>query len=110
MLSPTTTAEDVLRQALTSSRIRAVVDVGKPLLAAAAVGADIVAAATDGSVLVIGHGTRQSVATGHAARDASISAAGDVLLTGGDGRLRLVSGNTTRLVPRVRKARGAESP
>ena len=54
VLSPTPTAEKVLRQALNASRLRGVVDVGKPLLAAAANEGGVVTAATDGSVLVAG--------------------------------------------------------
>ncbi len=108
VLSPTPTAEDVLRQALTSSRIRAAVDVGTPLLAALVVAGDVVTAAEDGSVLVTGTGARTAVTTGHPAKSASIDPAGDVLLTGRDGRLRLVSGGRVLLVPDVTGVRGAE--
>ncbi len=107
-LSPTPTAEDVLRQALVASRVRAVTEVGRPLLAAAALQAHIVIAAADGSVLVTGAGSSRSVKTGVRAVDASIAAGGDVLLTGSDGRLRLVSGEGTRLVPLIEGARGAD--
>ena len=107
VLSPMPTAEEVLRQALGASRVRSVVEVGKPLLAAAAIEGDVVTAATDGSMLVTGDGSKRVVATGEPAVDASISAGGDVLLTGRDGRLRLVSDGVTRLVPGIAGARGA---
>ena len=108
LLSPTLTAEDVLRQALIDSRLRSVTHVGKPLLAAAAIGGDVVTAADDGSVLVSSHGSRRTTTSGQRAKSASISAAGDVLLTGRDGQLRLVSRGKTLLVPGVVGARGAE--
>ncbi len=108
VLSPTPTAEDVLRLALTESRIRSVVVVGKPLLTAAVIGDATVTAADDGSVLVERAGSRTTVTTGHRILDASIDRAGNVLLTGGDGLLRLVSGASVHLVPRVQEARGAD--
>ncbi len=108
-LSPTATAEDVLRQALLASRVRTGVDAGRPLLAAAPVGARLVMAGNDGAVVVAGPGTaRRTVETGVDAVDASIARTAAVLLTGGDGRLRLVAGAQTVLVPRVRNARGAD--
>jgi WD40 repeat protein len=107
-LSPTPTAEQVLREALTTSRVRTVTNVGKPLIAAAIVDGKLVAAASDGSVLVSGGGARRVVATGHPAREASISAAGDVLLAGLDGRLRLVSGSSTRQITGLEHVFGAE--
>jgi WD40 repeat protein len=108
VLSPTQTAEEALRQALIASRLRGVIHVGEPLLAAADVDDATVTAASDGSVLVAVHGSRRVVNTEQEAKSASISAAGDVLLTGRDGRLRLVSGRSMRLVPGVSGARGAE--
>ena len=107
VLSPTPTAEEVLRQALGASRVRTVIEVGKPLLAAAVVEGRVVTAAGDGSVLVSGRGSSRAVATGEPALDASISAGGQVLLTGSDGRLRLVSDGVTRVVPGIADARGA---
>ena len=58
LLSPTATAEDVLRHALTESRLRTVVNVGKPLLNAAVAGGRLVVVADDGSVLAIGKRSR----------------------------------------------------
>jgi WD40 repeat protein len=108
-LSPTATAEDVLRQALLASRVRTGVDAGRPLLAAAPVGARLVMAGDDGAVVVAGPGTaRRTVQTGVDAVAASIARTAAVLLTGADGRLRLVTGAQTVLVPRVRNARGAD--
>ncbi len=107
-LSPTPTAEDVLRQTLVASRVRTVVEVGQQLLAAAAPQGRIVTALIDGSVLVTGGGSSHSVKTGVRAVDASITTGGDVLLTGTDGRLRLVSGGSARLVPLIEGARGAD--
>ena len=108
VLSPTATAEDALRQALLASRLRGTIHFGKPLLAAADIDGTVVTAASDGSVLVMRHGSRRVVNTGQETKSASISASGDVLLTGRDGRLRLVSGHATQLVPGVAGARGAE--
>jgi WD40 repeat protein len=108
VLSPTQTAEDALRQALIASRLRGLIRVGTPLLAAADVDGAVVTAASDGSVLVVRHGSRRVVHTGQETKSASISGAGDVLLTGRDGRLRLVSGRSVRVVPGVTGARGAE--
>ena len=64
VLSPTPTAEDVLRQALGASRLRSVVEVGKPLLAAETSRGKVVTAAADGSVLVTRGGSSRAVATG----------------------------------------------
>ena len=109
VLSPSATAEDVLRDALRSSRLRTVVDVGAPLLAAATVDRAIVTASNDGNVLVAGHsGAKTTTASGRPAIDASIARGGDVVLTGGDGRLRVVSHGEVRLVPKVEQARGAD--
>jgi WD40 repeat protein len=107
VLSPTATAEEVLRQALGASRVRGVVEVGRPLLVAAAIRGSIVAATADGVVVVTSAGSKRTVATGEPAVDATISEGGDVLMTGRDGRLRLVSGLTARLVPNTAAARGA---
>ena len=108
-LSPTPSARDALWQALLASRVRTVVHAGRPLLAAAPVGSRIVMAGADGVVIVSGPvGPRQTVETGVGAVDASITAAGSVLLTGRDGRLRLVTGGRVALVPRVEEARGAD--
>jgi WD40 repeat protein len=107
-LSPTPTAEQVLRQALLASRVRTVTNIGKPLLAAAIVNGKLVTAASDGSVQWSAGGSRRTVSTGHPAREASISAAGDVLVSGLDGRLRLVSGAGMREVPTLRHVWAAE--
>ena len=107
-LSPTATAEEVLRQTLGASRVRTVVDVGRPLLGAAAPPGRIVSAAADGSVIVKASGSTRTVATGTVAVDVSIATGGDVLLTGSDGRLRLVSGGSVRLVPSIQGALGAD--
>jgi WD40 repeat protein len=109
LLSPSASAEAVLRDGLLTSRVRTRVAVGRPLLAAAAVDEAIVTAAADGSVLVAGPaGARRTTASGRPAIDASIAHEGDVLLTGGDGRLRIVSGGTVRMVPKIEHARGAD--
>ena len=107
-LSPTSTAQEVLRQTLEASRVRTVVDVGRPLLGAAAPPGRIVSAAADGSVIVKASGSTRTVVTGTAAVDVSITTRGDVLLTGSDGRLRLVSSGSVRLVPAIEGALGAD--
>ncbi len=107
-LSPTATAEEVLRQTLGASRVRSVVDVGRPLLGAAAPPGRIVSAAVDGSVIVTASGSTHTVATGTVPVDVSITPGGDVLLTGRDGRLRIVHGESVRLVPMIQGAIGAD--
>lgn len=108
-LSPTPNARDVLWQALLASRVRTVVHAGRPLLAAAPVGRAIVMAGEDGAVITSRPvGPRRTIETGVAALDASITASGTVLLTGRDGRLRLVTGRRIELVPDVAGARIAD--
>ncbi len=110
-LSPSDTAEDVLRRALLASRVRTRVDAGAPLLVAAGVPEGIVAATVEGDV-VRGSGSGApdgTVQTGEPSVESSVSRAGEVLLTGRDGRLRLVSrSGDSSVVPKVRRARGAE--
>lgn len=86
-------SETMLRRALLASRVRAVVDVGKPLLGALVRGHDLVIATLDGHVLVVdprsGYRIRTST-TGASAAHVSFAADGTTLLTGRDGRLRVV--------------------
>lgn len=107
-LSPTPSARDALWQALLASRVRTVVDAGRPLLAAASVGSRIVMAGNDGAVITSGIGSRQIVETGVPAVDASIADDGTVLLTGRDGRLRAVARHRIAVVPNVEGARIAD--
>ena len=108
VLSPTSTAEDVLRQALLRSRLRTVADLGTPLLAAAVAGDATVAAAADGTVTFARGSEVRTAGTRRPALAASISDRGEALLTGRDGLLRLVTHSGSRIVPGIERARGAE--
>ena len=105
-LSPTPTAEEVLRQALGASRVRTVIEVGKPLLAAAVVGGRVVTAAETAacsSPVAVRAAPSPPV---NQLVEASISPGGQVLLTGSDGRLRVVSGGERRTSCRASRMRG----
>jgi WD40 repeat protein len=109
--APTLSAERTLREALLASRVRAVVDVGKPLLGAVFRGLDIVIATRDGRVVIADRDTgrkKQTYPTGTRAVHASFADDGTVVLTGSDGRVRLVRGNgRVRSLPGVLRARNA---
>jgi WD40 repeat protein len=111
-LAPTETAEEALRSALLASRIRTVVSVGKPLVGAVMRGGDVLAATATGSVLVADASTgriRRETASGTPAVHASFAEDGTVLLTGRDGRARLVQrGGNVAAITGVEGARGAE--
>jgi WD40 repeat protein len=101
-LVPGERAERALRRALLASRVRAVVDVGAPLLAAAHVGEDVVAVTEDGEVVHASPATGQvtrRVATGSPATDASIADDGTALVTARNGEVSLLSpdGQSSRL-------------
>ena len=80
-------------RSLLDSRVRAVVDVGEALLAARSQGKQLIAV-TEGGELVRANPTTGEVvsrfATGVAADDASFADDGTALITGSDGRMRLV--------------------
>ena len=111
-LAPTPTAEETLRRALFDSRVRVVVSVGKPLLSAGATRAAVFAAAEDGEVVVADArtgSTRRVTQTGQPAAEATFARDGTALLTGRDGRVRVVrpTGEIAE-IPGVTGARGAE--
>ena len=110
-LVPGESAERALRRSLLDSRVRAVADVGDALLAARSQGKQLVGV-TEGGELVranpITGEVVSRVATGVAADDASFADDGTALITGRDGRLRLVvPDGEVQGVPRVDDARGA---
>ncbi len=109
-LVPGESAERALRQALLESRLRSVVDVGEPLLAARTLGRRLVGVTSGGDVVeadpttggVVGrHGTATP------ATAASFADDGTALVTGRDGRLRLVAPDG-RVRP-VSRAEGASA-
>jgi WD40 repeat protein len=87
-------AERALRQALLGSRMRAIVDTGERLLEARAEGDRLVAVSEEGNLIVgdpaTGHVDRR-VSTDTSAKDATFSDDGPALVTGRDGRIRIVS-------------------
>jgi WD40 repeat protein len=110
-LVPGESAERALRQALLQSRVRAVVDVGEPLLAARTLGRRLVGVTSGGDVVETNPTTGRVVdrdSTGTPAKAASFADDGSALVTGRDGRLRLVgSDGHVRRVARVEGARAA---
>jgi WD domain, G-beta repeat len=85
--------ERSLQRALVASRVRGVVDVGAPLLDAAARGDAVLAVTQEGDVVVTMTGTGEildTISTGVAATDVSFATDGTPLVTGADGRVRIV--------------------
>jgi WD40 repeat protein len=109
---PSQGSESMLRRALLASRERAVVSVGKPLLGAVRRGPNLVVATRDGRVIVAdrrSHRRERTYATGARAAGVSFAEDGTALLTGQDGRLRLVlPRGRTRELRVSRKARAGE--
>jgi WD40 repeat protein len=89
--------ERALQLALLKSRVRGVVDVGAPLLGAVARGDDAVAVTEAGDVVVTTPRTGEivdTISTGQPARDASFASDGSVVITGRDGRIRIVGASS----------------
>jgi WD40 repeat protein len=111
-LAPSDTAAAALRNALRESRVRTVVPVGEPLLAAALRGKRALSATADGSLVAADSRTGRILGTtggGTRAKHASFAANGTALFTGRDGRLRRTPpGGDTVEVPRVSGALRAE--
>ena len=85
--------ERALQRALLASRTRGVVDIRAPLLNATPRGDAVVAVSEDGAVVVTRAGSGDvvdTISTGVAATDASFAADRTVLVTGRDGRVRIV--------------------
>ena len=110
-LVPGESAERALRRSLLDSRVRAVADVGEELLAARSQGKQLIGVTVGGELVRANPITGEVVsrfATGVAADDASFADDGTALITGSDGRLRLVvPDGEIQGVPRVDDARGA---
>jgi WD40 repeat protein len=97
-LMPGETAERSLREALLASRVRAVADVGEPVLAARKQGRRLVGVTVGGDVVRADPTTGAVVgrsATGATATAASFARDGTVVMTGRDGRVRLVATDGT---------------
>ncbi len=111
LMTGSETAEATLSNALVMSRVRTIVDVGEPLLGAMLRGGDVRAATTNGSVVIADGVTgeiHQKVASGTQAVDASFAKDGAVLLTGRDGRLRMVGpAGAVATVPGLDGVKGA---
>jgi WD40 repeat protein len=110
--SSTESAKETLRDALLTSRVRAVVQIGEPLQGAASRGGDVLTATADGDLVVADSRTGErgsTIATGKPTVSVSFAEDGTALLTRWDGRLRVVrpSGELSE-IPGVRRARGAE--
>lgn len=92
-LVPGERAERALRRALLASRVRAVVDVGEPLVAAASSGSEVAVATEAGDAVDVDPTTGKVVrraATGAVTSGASFSDDGTALLTGRNEVVRLV--------------------
>ena len=110
-LVPGERAERALRDALLRSRVRAVVDVGEPLVSAVPRGRRILTVTESGDVVVADPLTDEVVRrtpTGEPAIEASFADDGTALLTGKDGQVRVVrpAGGIAE-IPGVGDARGA---
>jgi WD40 repeat protein len=110
-LVPGARAEQAVRESLLQSRMRAVVDVGEPLLASTMRGSRLLAVTAGGDVVVARPGSGEVTtrfATRTPAIDASFAADGSVVVTGRDGRVRsLRPEGRVDVVPGVRGAVGA---
>ena len=110
-MDPSASSEETLRTALLASRVRAVVHAGEPLLGATLRRGRIVAATSSGKVLIADAKTGRVIEdemTGQHAIAVSFAGDGTALLTGVDGRLRLVGPGTHVLtIPNVDRALGA---
>ena len=110
--SPGETAGVALRNALLASRVRTVVFVGAPVLAAVLRGGTVVSATTDGTIVFADGRTGRilrSTEGGAPAQHASFAADGTALFTGLDGRLRRARpGDDPVRVPGVSGAHRAE--
>jgi WD40 repeat protein len=112
LLAPSESTEGALRTALLESRVRATIPFGEPLLGATVSGDSVLAGTAGGSVVVKGlrdGRTSGTAETGVAAVDVSFTPDGTALLTGADGRVRvIVTGEDAVLVPGVDGSLGAE--
>ncbi len=110
-LSPGDRAERTLRDALLASRARARVDIGEPVVGAAALGNGLLAVTESGAV-VLGDprsgGVSRATETGTPAAGASFADDGTALVTGRDGQVRVVRPTgAVATIPGVSGALGA---
>jgi WD40 repeat protein len=109
-LDPGERAESALRQALSRSRLRGVVDLGEPVVSARALAADVLGVTEGGEVVVadpVSGAVSDRVATAVPAIDASFAADGTALVTGRDGTVRVVRSGRVSPIPGVLRARAA---
>ena len=108
---PGPAAESVLRDALAASRLRGIVDVGEPLVGATHLGPHVLGVSAGGDLVRGDPRTGEIVErhpTGAPAREASFAVDGTTLVTGRDGRARLVApGGEVTAIPGVTGARAA---
>ena len=91
---PGESSEQALRHALLQSRVRGVVELGAPVLAATARGHEVVAVTEEGEVMIVTPVDRAVVdtfSTGARARGAAFADDGTSAITGSDGLVRVVS-------------------
>jgi WD40 repeat protein len=103
-------SERALRDALLRSRVRAVAELRAPVLAATMRSGEVVSVTDEGAVIRVSPtspGTTETVSTGTAASSASFADDGTALVTGQDGRLRVVApSGHVRTIASVRTAVG----
>ncbi|HEU0246910.1 MAG TPA: hypothetical protein VFR38_07465 [Gaiellaceae bacterium] len=105
--------ERSLQRALLTSRVRGVAEVGAPVLNAVPRGDAVVGVTEEGEVVEVTPRTGDvvdTISTGQPAREASFAADGTVVITGRDGRVRIVrSGGDVAVIPGVTNALAASS-
>jgi WD40 repeat protein len=108
---PNDRSERALRHALLQSRVRAILDVGRPVLAATMRPNEVIAVTEDGNVIRPSPVSTMVTAApaGPGARDASFADDGTALITNRDGRVRMVTpAGRVAAIPGVDSASGAE--
>ena len=112
VLSPTPSSEETLREALRTSRVRSIVQLGDPVLGASVRRGDVRSVTARGSVSTADATTGrvlEKVETSSGVFAASFDRGGGALLTSSDGLLRSVRADGSVVeVPGVSRVRGAE--
>ena len=105
--------ERSVQRALLTSRVRGIAELGAPVLDAVEHGGAVVAVTEEGEIVEVTPGTGDvvdTISTGSAAKDASFAADRTVVITGRDGRVRIVRpGGEVTVVPGVTDALAASS-
>jgi WD40 repeat protein len=105
--------ERSLQRALLTSRVRGIAEVGAPVLDAVARDGAVVGVTEEGEIVEVTPRTGDvvdTISTGQAAKDASFATDGTIVVTGRDGRVRVVRpGGDVAVVPGVTDAVAASS-